>query len=170
MSLQADIGQDFGGSRGDGVKGVNWRCILKVEPVELSDGLDAQSEGSTVVSNQGQLCPLQGTFSNVWRCFGGASQVALMVENPACQCKRLKRHEFDPQIRKIPWRRAWQPTPVFLPEESSWTEEPDWGCSPSGHKESDTTKRLSTKTCRCFDVTLGRGCCWKPVGGGQGCC
>ena len=25
---------------------------------------------------------------------------------------------------RFPWRRAWQPTPVFLPEESAWTEEP----------------------------------------------
>ena len=31
---------------------------------------------------------------------------------------------FNPWIRKIPWRRAWQPTPVFLPGESPWTEEP----------------------------------------------
>ena len=29
-----------------------------------------------------------------------------------------------PWVRKIPWRRAWQPTPVFLPWESPWTEEP----------------------------------------------
>ena len=29
-----------------------------------------------------------------------------------------------PWVRKIPWRRAWQPTPVFLPGESAWTEEP----------------------------------------------
>ena len=29
---------------------------------------------------------------------------------------------FDPWVGKIPWRRAWQPTPVFLPGESSWTE------------------------------------------------
>ena len=27
-------------------------------------------------------------------------------------------------LRKIPWRRTWQPTPVFLPGESPWTEEP----------------------------------------------
>ena len=27
-------------------------------------------------------------------------------------------------VRKIPWRRKWQPTPVFLPGKSSWTEEP----------------------------------------------
>ena len=31
-----------------------------------------------------------------------------------CQCRRLKRHKFNPWVRKIPWRRAWQPTPVFL--------------------------------------------------------
>ena len=30
---------------------------------------------------------------------------------------------FDPWVGKIPWRRAWQPTPVFSPGESSWTEE-----------------------------------------------
>ena len=25
-----------------------------------------------------------------------------------CQCKRLRRYEFDPWVRKIPWRRKWQ--------------------------------------------------------------
>ena len=36
-------------------------------------------------------------------------------KEPACQCRRHKRHRFDLWIGKIPWRRAWQPTPVFLP-------------------------------------------------------
>ena len=27
-------------------------------------------------------------------------------------------------VGKIPWRRAWQPTPIFLPGEPPWTEEP----------------------------------------------
>ena len=31
---------------------------------------------------------------------------------------------FNPWVGKTPWRRAWQPTPVFLPGESPWTEEP----------------------------------------------
>ena len=31
------------------------------------------------------------------------------------QCRKLR---FDPWVRKIPWRRKWQPTPVFLPGES----------------------------------------------------
>ena len=30
-----------------------------------------------------------------------------------CQYKRSKRHRFDPWVGKIPWRRKWQPTPVF---------------------------------------------------------
>ena len=32
-----------------------------------------------------------------------------------CQCRR---HRVNPWVRKIPWRRAWQPTPAFLPRES----------------------------------------------------
>ena len=35
----------------------------------------------------------------------------------ACQCRRQKRHRFDSWVRKIPWIREWQPTPVFLPRE-----------------------------------------------------
>ena len=37
---------------------------------------------------------------------------------PSCQCKRHKRRGFNPWVGKIPWRREWQPTPVFLSEES----------------------------------------------------
>ena len=37
------------------------------------------------------------------------------------QCRRPG---FDYWVGKIPWRRMWQPTPVFLPGESPWTEEP----------------------------------------------
>ena len=44
---------------------------------------------------------------------GGASG-----KEPACQCRRHKRHRFDPWVRKILWRRDWQHTPVFLPRES----------------------------------------------------
>ena len=36
----------------------------------------------------------------------------------ACPCRRHKRRGFRPWVGKIPWRRAWQPTPVFLPAES----------------------------------------------------
>ena len=39
-------------------------------------------------------------------------------KKPACQCRRCKRRRFNPWVGKIFWRRAWQPTPVFLPEKS----------------------------------------------------
>ena len=39
-------------------------------------------------------------------------------KGPACQCRRRKRHWYDPWAGKTPWRRAWQFTPVFLPGES----------------------------------------------------
>ena len=39
-------------------------------------------------------------------------------KEPACQYRRHKKRGFDPWIGKIPWRRAWQLTPVFLPAES----------------------------------------------------
>ena len=34
-----------------------------------------------------------------------------------CQHKRHRRYGFDLWVGKIPWRRAWPPTPVFLPGE-----------------------------------------------------
>ena len=53
-----------------------------------------------------------------------------------CQCRRYKRHGFEPKVGKIPWRRAWQHTPVFWPEEfhglyihgvtKSWTQLSDF--------------------------------------------
>ena len=39
-------------------------------------------------------------------------------EEPACQCRKHKRHGLDPWVGKIPWRRKWQPTPVLVPGES----------------------------------------------------
>ena len=44
---------------------------------------------------------------------GGASG-----KESTCHCRRHERLEFDPWVRKIPWRRSWQPTPVSLPGES----------------------------------------------------
>ena len=66
-----------------------------------------------------------------------ASQV--LSGESACQCRRQR---FDPWIGKIPWKRKWQPTPVFLPGEvvgqRSLVDYRPWG-----HKESDMTEWLS---------------------------
>ena len=48
---------------------------------------------------------------------------------------------FNPWVEKIPWRRKWQPTPVFLPgEPHGWRSLV--GYSPWGCKESDRTEQL----------------------------
>ena len=62
-----------------------------------------------------------------------------ICKEPACQCRRRKRHGFEPQGRKILWRRAWQPTPVFLPGESHG-QRSLVGYSPWGHREPDITE------------------------------
>ena len=49
---------------------------------------------------------------------------------------------FDPWIGKIPWRRKWPPTPVFLPGEFHG-QRSLVGYSPWGRKESDMTERLT---------------------------
>ena len=58
------------------------------------------------------------------------------------QCRRLR---FDPWVRKIPWRREWLPSPVFLPGEfhgqRSLAGYSQWGC-----KKADTTERLTLST------------------------
>ena len=53
------------------------------------------------------------------------------------------RSRFDPWVRKIPWRRKWQPTPVFLPGKSHGQRSVA-GYSPWGHKESDTKPKTTT--------------------------
>ena len=60
-------------------------------------------------------------------------------KEPACQCRKRKRHEFNPCVRKISWRRKWQPTPVLLSGEfhgqRSLVSCNLWDC-----KELDTTE------------------------------
>ena len=60
-----------------------------------------------------------------------------MVMNPPAMQKTW----FDPWVGKIPWRRAWQPTPVFLPGETHG-QRSLVGYSPWGHKGLDTTEQL----------------------------
>ena len=50
------------------------------------------------------------------------------------------------RVRKIPWRRKWQPSPAFLPEKSHGQRSLA-GDSPRGHKESGMTERASACTC-----------------------
>ena len=62
-----------------------------------------------------------------------------MGREHTCQCRRLRRLGFNSWVRKIPWRRAWQPTPVFLPGEFHGQRSLA-GYDPWGRKESDVTE------------------------------
>ena len=73
-----------------------------------------------------------------------------MVKNPLANAEDIKSHGFHPWVGKIPWRRAWQPTPVFLPGESDGQRSlADY--SPWGHKESDRTEQLSAHMCHSLE-------------------
>ena len=55
---------------------------------------------------------------------------------------QFRRPRFNPWVGKIPWRRKWQPTPVFLPGKSHGQRSLA-GYSPWHHKELDLTEQLT---------------------------
>ena len=57
-------------------------------------------------------------------------------------CLQCRRPGFNPWVRKIPWRREWQPTPGFLPGECHG-EKSLAGCNSWGRRESDMTEWLT---------------------------
>jgi len=72
-----------------------------------------------------------------------ASQVALEVKKgPTCQCRRHKRCRFHPWVGKIPWRRAWQSTALFLPGGSPWTEDLTMDWLATVHRVTESQTRL----------------------------
>ena len=91
-----------------------------------------QTQQIAWLRHQSDKCVIKQTFQ-VLRCsnllspnvmsrfiFPGATSVitqgALVVKEPICQCRRFKRHGFNPWVGKILWRRKWLPIPVFLPD------------------------------------------------------
>ena len=66
-----------------------------------------------------------------------------VVKDPSASAGDAKRRVSNPWVGKVFWRRAWQPTPVFLPGESHGQRSPA-GCIAWGCKESDTTEHVHT--------------------------
>ena len=86
----------------------------------------------------------------------GVSQVVLVVKNPPADAKDVRDRGFDLWVGKMPWRREWQPTTVFVPGESygqkslvgysSCTDTGAWRATAHGVAESGTQlKRLCTQ-------------------------
>ena len=57
-----------------------------------------------------------GSHLSLWGCtlVGQAKPRWHSGKESTCQCRKHKTCRFDPWVRKIPWSRKWQPTPVFL--------------------------------------------------------
>ena len=66
-------------------------------------------------------------------------------KNPPANAGDIMIHKSNPWVGKVPWRRAWQPTPVFLPGESHGQRSP-MGYSPWGCTDLDTTKATQHST------------------------
>jgi len=78
-----------------------------------------------------------------------------VVKNLPANAGDIKRHAFDPWVRKNPWRREWLLTPVFLPKESHGQRSLA-GYSPWGREQLDTTEQL-TLSVRSTSNKLGLG-------------
>ena len=63
-----------------------------------------------------------------------------VIKESTSQCRRHRKWEFSPWVRKIPWRRKWQPAPILLPGKSHGQR-----CV-VGYKELDVAEWLSSST------------------------
>ena len=64
--------------------------------------------------------------------------MAQKVKNMPTIQETCRKHGFNPWVEKMPWRRKWQSTPIFLPVKSHG-EKSLVGHRPKGSKESDMT-------------------------------
>ena len=69
------------------------------------------------------------------------------VKESACQCREYRRCKFHPWVGKIPWRKKWQLTPVFILAWGIPRTEELVGYRSRGCKELDITEGLCTQTC-----------------------
>ena len=92
---------------------------------------EAGDSGKSQSSSPKRVCHGIRKKTAFWRSDSGMEEVGLVLfgrlltgrgisrwlsgNKSACQCIRYRRLGFDPWARKLPWRRGWQPTPVFLP-------------------------------------------------------
>ena len=76
--------------------------------------------------------------------YRGIGRLASLMTQTLRICLWCRRPRFDPWVRKMPWRREWQPTQVLLPGELHG-QRSLVGYSPWGRKESDMTERYNNR-------------------------
>ena len=111
-------------------KSPDWsHCQTDLKPLPLIAGLHLDYWDISLFS-----CFKKGSVTYTWGFPDGASG-----KEPTYQCRSCKRRGFDPWVGKIPWRREWQPSPVFLPGESHG-QRGLVSCSPQSRTELDMTE------------------------------
>ena len=119
-----------------------WNVVEKKTGKYTMDNIQKSSFWFFILILLAKTCEICGLYTHLCTlicvCMW-ASQVALVVKNPLANAGRRRGCIFHPWVKKIPWRREWQPTPVFLPGESHGQRSLA-GCSPWGRTESDTAQ------------------------------
>ena len=129
------------GSKGKKKKNVAWAIRLSSQENHWISHLGIP--GACLAMPSKTKSPVNGCCRNEWindltsGQVGAWPQVAPVVKNPPVSAG------FHSWVKKIPWRKAWQPTPVFLPDKSHEQRSLE-GYSPWDHKELD---QLSMHTC-----------------------
>ena len=96
---------------------------------------------STLINRNLSIFFMYRHWGFVWSTFPGDTS----GKGSACQRRRHKRCGFHPWVRKIPWSRKWQPTPVFLPGEFHGQRSLA-GYSPWGRKVLATTEHSQIRS------------------------
>ena len=120
-----------------GLTGCQHTACLCLLEASTPAGVDWKRSPPPRIFKSPFLEPGKVTLNGVGERFpGGASG-----QEPTCQSSIWKRCGFDPWMGKIPWRRAWQLTPVFLPGESHG-QRSLVGYGPQGWKELDMIETI----------------------------
>ena len=104
-----------------------------------SSGCNVHVDGFTFISSLGSGINLPNKRCLIAKYELGSFPAGTSGKEPACQCRRCKRRGFDLWVGKIPLRRSWQPTPVFLPGKPHG-QRSLVGYRPWGWKELDKTE------------------------------
>ena len=158
MSL-SHRGKETGAQRDDCLSSIRLHCSGREWILHYS-----RSQSSHLQDGVASLHPvaLAWNQNDVLYFIKVASQVALEVKNPSANAEDIRDVGLIPGLGRFPWRRAWQPTPVFLPGEShgqrslvgysSWAHRVRHNCSNLAYSHTHTHTLLSCIRCWTQDM------------------
>ena len=126
---------------GFSIHGIFQARILEWFDISFSTGIFLTQESNPLLLSLQNCRQTLYPLSHPRQAHNQVSQVTLVVKNPLANSGDIRDMDSIPRWGRIPWRKAWKPTPVFLPGQSPWTEEPDGpqsiGLQRVGHNRSD---------------------------------